>query len=242
MPAALARPRVLAAAAAAISLLGVCGAPAQARESGPIVDVHSAAQLAPDGRSMTVTILASCPERWTVVEAVVSVAQPQSSGQASFPLTCIGSLRSFTVAVPSTAGAFQLGQAQASASVTISRGRTARAQDSAVVDVQPSVFVELAGTARLESGGSAVVIDVTTACPVGANGLQSRLNVSQGQAYGSGSYLPVCDGQRHTVTVRAAAVQGAFRAGDARALTFADVEYGGTAFTGVDDRPIQIVA
>jgi hypothetical protein len=109
--------------------------------------------LAPDGGSITVQLLASCPEGWTVVEAVVAVSQPQACGQASFPLTCIGSLRMFTVAVPSIGGTFELGAALATASVTIMPGRIERAQDSQLVQVQPTVFVDLAGTAKLESGG-----------------------------------------------------------------------------------------
>jgi ABC-type transporter Mla MlaB component len=87
-------------------------------------------------------------------------------------------LRMFTVVVPSTGGTFELGEALATASVTIKRGRTERAQDSQVVQVQPTVFVDLADTARLESGGGAVLIDVTVACPVGANGRLLTVNVS----------------------------------------------------------------
>jgi hypothetical protein len=244
MQGAVARPRIRALAiAVAIGLLGAGGAPAEARLSpGPRVEIQSAAWLAPDGQSISVTLLASCPERWTVIEAVVSVSQPQASGQASFPLTCIGSFRSFTVSVPSAGGTFELGEAQANASVLIKRGRTDRAQDAAVVDVQPAVFVDLAETAQLESGGGAVLIDVTTACPVGANGQESHVNVSQGQTSGNGTYLPVCDGQQHTVTVRVTAFRGVFQTGDAQALTFADVEHEGMGFSGVDDGPIQIVA
>ena len=54
--------------------------PAQARLSpGPVVDIHSAARLVPDGSSIGVDLLASCPERWTLVEAVVAVSQPPLS-------------------------------------------------------------------------------------------------------------------------------------------------------------------
>ncbi|MGH3129383.1 MAG: hypothetical protein ACRDNX_01055 [Gaiellaceae bacterium] len=143
--------------------------------------------------------------------------------------------------MPSAGGTFELGEAQANASVLIKRGRTERAQDAEVVDVQPTVFVDLADTARLESGGGAVLIDVTTACPVGANGQQSFVNVSQGQTSGNGSYLPMCDGRRHTFTVRVQASQGVFQAGNAQALTFANIEHGGNGFSGVDESPIQIV-
>lgn len=106
----------------------------------------------------------------------------------------------FAVTVPSSGGAFQLGEAQVSASVVISRGRTKRADDSQVVPVQPTVLVELAETARLESGGGAVVID----------------------PMGSGTYVPVCDGSPRTFTVRVEASQGVYQAGIAQALTFAN--------------------
>ena len=227
---------VLLVAGPAVSSAG--GAPG----AGPSVDLQSGAGLAPDGRSMTVQVAASCPERWTVVEAVVSVSQPQASGRGSFPLTCIGSIRVFTVVVQSTGGTFRLGTAQATASVVVKRGKTARAVDADVVSVQPTVSVELADSARLESGGGAVSIDVTVACPVGANGQQSYANVSQGQTVGSGTYVPVCDGSPHTFTVRVTAAQGAYQAGAAQALTFANVEHEGNGFTGVDDEQIEVVA
>ena len=190
----------------AVALLGAAAAaPAGARfQEAPVVDIQSnPAGLAPDASSMTLAVLASCPERWTVVEAVVRISQPGASGQASFPLTCIGSLRPFSVTVPASSGAFQLGSAQVRASVVIQRGKTARADDSEVLTVQPTVLVELAETARLESGGAAVVMDVTVACPAGGNGLQSSLVVSQeGRSIGSGTYVPICDGSPHTFTVR----------------------------------------
>lgn len=224
--------------AGAIGLLGVVAAsPAQARPSpNPIVDIQSAAWLAPDGRSITVQVLASCPERWTVAEAVVRLSQPQASGQAPFPLTCIGSLRMFAVTVPSSSGTFALGEAQATASVVIKRGKTQRATDSQLLHVDPAVLVELAESARLESGGAAVVIGVTVACPVGTTGLESRVNVSQsGLVSGNGTYTPICDGSRHTFAVRVEASRGVYQPGIAQALTFADVEFEGMVFSGVDD-------
>jgi hypothetical protein len=233
------------AAVGAIVLAVVLGAvaSADARVSpGPIVDIHSAAWLTPDGSSMTVTVLASCPERWTVVEAVVAVSQPQASGRASFPLTCIGSMRAFHVVVPSSGGTFELGEASVNASLTIKRGKLDSTQDSQVVLVQPAVFVELADVATLESGGAAVVLDLVVACPVGANGHESLVGVTQGQATsGSGAYVPICDGQLHTFTVRVQASRGAYETGSAQALTFAVVEHQGSGFSGVDDGQVQIV-
>jgi hypothetical protein len=240
----VARHRVRALALTAGIAFAVAGAavPARVRPSpGPTVDIQSAAGLAPDGGSMTVQVLASCPERWTVVEALVRVSQPQASGQASFPLTCIGSLRMFTVSVPAAAGTFRLGEAQAAASVAVTRGKTERAQDVETLFVQPTVFVELADSARLEAGGGAVAIAVTVACPVGATGQQSYVNVSQGQTTGNGFYVPVCDGSQHAFAVRVQASQGVYQAGGAQALTFANVEHAGIATAGVDEQRVEIV-
>jgi hypothetical protein len=222
-----------------IALLGPTAAvaPAGARVAPrPTVAVQPFAGMAPDGRSIGVQVLASCPERWTVVEAVVTVSQPGAAGRASFPLTCIGSVRSFAVTVPAAGDAFQLGEARVAATVVISRGKTMRADDSLVVPVQPTVLVELADTAQLESGGGAVVIDVTVACPAGTNGLLSSLVVSQaGRSIGSGTYVPICDGSRHTFTVRVEASSGVYEAGIAQALTFANIEHAGQNFYGIDD-------
>ncbi|MGH3133403.1 MAG: hypothetical protein ACRDNY_06615 [Gaiellaceae bacterium] len=225
------------AVAGVIALLGlVAASPAGARVAPePTVDVQPVAGLAPDGRSIAVQVLASCPERWTLVEAVVSVSQAGASGQTSFPLTCVGFVQVFRVTVPSSGGVFELGDAQVTASVVVKRGKTARADDSQVVPLFPIVLVELGETAQLESGGGAVVIDVTVACGAETSGLESRLGVSQGQTRGVGTYVPVCDGSPHTFTVRVEASQGVYQAGIAQSLTFANVEFGGEIFYGIDD-------
>jgi hypothetical protein len=216
----------------------VVTAPAGARfQEPPVVDIQSgAAGMAPDGRTIGVTVLASCPERWTVVEATVTVSQPSGSGQASFPLTCIKSMRSFSIAVPATTGSFQLGDAQVSATVVIKRGKTARADDSEVVPVDPTVLVELASNGQRVDAGRAVVLDVTVACPAGTTGRQSGLVVSQSPVIiGSGPYTPICDGLRHTFTVRVEAGSNPYQPGIAQALTFAQIEWQGEVFYGIDD-------
>jgi hypothetical protein len=232
-------------AAGLIALLGIVVAPAAARPApAPAVQVEHLAALAPDARSMSVRVLASCPERWTVVEAVVTVSQPGAVGQASFPLTCIGFMQPFGVRVPVSEGTFELGEdAQVSASVVIQRGRTLRASDSRILPVEPTVLVELAETARLESGGGAVVMDLSVACNAGTNGLESSLGVFQSETRGVGRYTPVCDGAPHTFTVRVEATNGLFQAGRAQALTFTDIEHEGRIFTGFDDvGSLQIVS
>jgi hypothetical protein len=122
------------------------------------------------------------------------------------------------------------------ASVVIQRGTIARTEDSQVVAVEPNVEVELAETARLQSGGAAVLIGVSVACPKGTTGLPSTLNVSQqGQVSGNGTYTPICDGLPHTFSVSVQASQGLYQAGIAQALTFANVDHAGNAVVGVDD-------
>ena len=81
-----------------------------------------------------------------------------------------------------------------------------------------------------------MVLDVTVACPAGTTGEQSGLNVSQaGRVSANATYLPVCDGSRHTFTVRVEASRGLYVAGIAQALTFANIEFDGRSFSGVDD-------
>jgi hypothetical protein len=145
-------------------------------------------------------------------------------------------MRPFRVRVPANAGSFQLGSAQVTASVVIRRGKTARADDSEIATVQPTVLVALADTAQIQDGGAAVLLDVTAACPVGTTGRESGLVVSQaGRVMGSGRYTPICDGSPHRFTVLVTASQGLYEPGIAQALTFADIEYNGEVFSGVDD-------
>ncbi|HSE82695.1 MAG TPA: hypothetical protein VLA87_13555 [Gaiellaceae bacterium] len=217
-----------------------------ARPRPPVVHLGSAALLAPDGGSVSVEVIARCPERSTLVDASVTVAQPQATGRASFSVPCDDLLRPVRVTIVSSGAPFTLGEAQATATVTVERGKIQQAQDSEVLDVQPSVLVQLAGTALLQGGGEAVVIAVTVACPVGAIGLDSSdVGIGQDQpgglAAGRATYVPTCDGQPHTLTITVPTTEGLFRAGSALATTFAAVEAGGDPFLGVDQKTIQIV-
>lgn len=229
--------------AVALALLVVgSAAPAQARPlpPSPTVDLGSVARLAPDGGSVDIDLTASCPERWTVVEAVVSVSQGEASGDAPFPLTCTGGFKLLTVTVESNAAPFQLGQAQATASVRIKRGRTVQAQDSEVVRVVPTPVVQLADTALLADGGAALLVDVTVACPVGSTAQQSYVTITQSPTSGQGTFVPTCDGQQHTFNVRVQTTQGQFQVGGAQGNAFVVVAEGGDLFFGEDNRPVEI--
>ena len=236
------RARALVLVAVLATLVTVGGSPAAARAPQlPTVQLASAAGLAPDGLSLAINVIASCPERWTVVEARVTVSQPQASGTGSFPLTCVGSKRPFFVTVRSTGGRFELGSAQAVATVGVERGKTAQAQDSAAIQLDPTAVVDIADTAQLQGGGSGLTIGVTVACTRGTTALESYVAVTQGNLTGRGFYVPVCDGEPHAFTVDVTTSQGVFHAGEARALSFAVIEFGGISSAGVGDEPIQIV-
>jgi len=66
-----------------VALLVAGGAlPAEATPPFPArlrVELGSSAGLAPDGQSVGIGILASCPERWTVLQATVTLLQSQAS-------------------------------------------------------------------------------------------------------------------------------------------------------------------
>ena len=189
--------------------------------------------LMPDSEAALVRLEVYCSEQQTVVDARVRVVQPQASGEAPFSPRCIGR-DIIEVAVPSD-GVFETGQAQVIAVVVFRQGRTKEVRDAEVMRVEPIVTVALAGEGRLEDGGTALVIDVTVACPVGATGQQSPIFRYPSQ----GSYVPTCDGGSHTFPVRLERPQGEWLPGPAAVTAFAHVEEGGDRFTGWDQRMVQ---
>ena len=75
--------RTTAAGLALAAAVLVSASPAAARPSAPPrieISTHPAL-LAPDGRSVGVVVVARCPDRWSVVEASVTVTQPHASGR-----------------------------------------------------------------------------------------------------------------------------------------------------------------
>lgn len=207
------------------------------------VRVQAGAGLAPDGQSINVSVLARCPEKWTVQQALVTVAQPQASGSASFPLTCTGNFGlAFRVTVPAASGEFELGPAEVTAVVTIKRGRTEQVQDTRIVDVDPIILVDFGDRmALLRDGGRAVDVDVTVACPRQTTGLASKVFIFQGLVRGVGGFVPVCDGQPHLFTVAVEASEGLFQAGNALVGPSVEIEFQGERFLFFSNEPIQLV-
>ena len=69
---------------------------------------------------------------------------------------------------------------------------------------QENLAGEIAPTARLIQGGTAVVVQVTVTCPTGAEVLEAFLYVNQDGNQGEfASFQPICDGTPHTFIVRA---------------------------------------
>jgi hypothetical protein len=134
-----------------VALLGVLGvgvavlgpvitAPAGADPKAKVtVEIAATATLAESGQAVVVEVTASCHRQWQVLEALVTVSQPQASGVAGFPFTCTGNDQTFSVTVRSVDAAFEVGEAQASAFVLIERrGRTQQAQGSTVLQILPA--------------------------------------------------------------------------------------------------------
>ena len=207
--------------------------PADAGKSqDPAVYLQSVG-LMPDSKAALVRLDVYCSEQQAVVDASVSVVQPQASGEALFSPRCIG--RDIVeVAVPSD-GVFETGHAQVSAVVVFKQGRTKEVRDAQVMRLGPIVTVAVADEGRLEDGGKALVIDVTVACPVGSTGQQSPVFRYPSQ----GSYVPTCDGGSHTWPVRLERSEGEWLPGPAVVTAFAHVEEGGERFTGWDQRTVQ---
>jgi hypothetical protein len=222
---------------AGLLALFVVGAPQPAAAAKPHDSAIylTSAGLTPDSQAVIVRLDVYCSEPQTVVDARVSVTQPQASGEAAFSPRCI-ERDIVEVAVPSSAGVFETGEAQVSAVVVFGHGRTKQARDAEVMRVEPIVTVTLADVGRLQDGGAAAVIDVTVACPLGSAGQQSPIFLYPSQGF----YVPTCDGSSHTFSVRLDRTQGLWLPGPATVDAFALVEEGGDRFVSRDQRTVQM--
>jgi hypothetical protein len=100
------------------------------------VEVADTATLGPDGQTVVIDVTASCARPWQVLEAFVTISQPQASGMGGIPLSCTGRAETFTVTVRSFGLAFEAGEARAGAFVLIERrGETQQAQDSELIPI-----------------------------------------------------------------------------------------------------------
>ncbi len=199
------------------------------------------ASLAPNGGSMTFDLETVCDRTWTIVDASVTVSQPQASGTGSFTPNCGRIPYVVRATVPATSGTFRTGPAEATAVLVVQQGPTKRAQDTAALRVRPEVSVVLGDRAVLEADG-AIRIDVTVTCPLSALSQGGDVRIYDGRIVGTGSFGPTaCDTLPHTVSVRVASSEGVFQAGSAEAVASASVTEGGDVFAGSDFRTIRIV-
>ena len=111
-----------AALAGSLSLASPADAAPKAKAS---VEVANTATLPSEGQTAVIEVTASWARGWQVLEAFVTVSQPQANGLGGIPLSCTGKAQTFAVSVTSLDLAFAFGPAQASAFVLIERrGRT----------------------------------------------------------------------------------------------------------------------
>jgi hypothetical protein len=123
-------------AAAVAGSLAVASPVDAAPKAKASVEVADTATLGPGGQTAVIEVTASCARGWQVLEAFVTISQPQAFGMGGIPLSCTGKAQTFAVTVTSPDQPFQPGQAQASAFVLIERrGQTQQAQDSEVVQL-----------------------------------------------------------------------------------------------------------
>jgi hypothetical protein len=226
-----------------VGLLVAAGAPMASAHRTPLsVEILSEqASLAPDGRSMTFVLSTVCDRGWTIVEASVSVTQPQASGTGPFTPNCGRIPYNVVATAPATSGTFQTGPAEVTAVLVVQQGPTKEAQDSGTLRARPDVSVILGDQAVLESDG-AVWIDVTVTCPASGVGQGGYVRIYDGVVVGTGTFAPTpCDAAPHTVSVRVASSEGSFQMGSAEALASASVTEGGDVFPGSDLRTIHIV-
>lgn len=228
-----------------VGLLVTGGAQAASAHRTPlsVQIISDQSSLAPDGRSMTFYLETTCDMGWTIVEASVTVTQPQASGTGPFTPFCRRIPYNVQVTVPATSGTFQTGPTQATAVLVVKQGPTKRAQDSGTVRARPDVSAVLADHAVLDGDG-AVRIDVTVTCPMIAEGRGGYVQIYDGVVAGSGTFGPTpCDALPHTLSVRVVPdAGGSFRVGSAEALSSATITEGGDFISGGDFRTIQIVA
>jgi hypothetical protein len=226
-----------------VGLLVAGGAQAASAHRTPlsVQIISDQASLAPDGGSMTFYLETVCDRTWTIVEASVTVTQPQASGTGPFTPTCGRIPYNVLVTVPATSGTFQTGPAEATAVLVVQQGPTKRSQDSATLRVRPDVSVNLADQGVLEGDG-AVRINVTVTCPRVAVGQGGYVQIYDGRIVGTGTFGPTpCDTLPHTVSVRVASSEGSFQVGTAEAFASASATEGGDVFGGFEFTTIEIV-
>jgi hypothetical protein len=109
---------------------------AQAARSDADVRIGRNASLTGEGQTALVRIRARCEPGWEVLEALVTVSQPQAFGEGSFSLTCDGRWARTNVDVTSLDLPFEPDRATASALLLLTdpeTEETSEAQDSVTV-------------------------------------------------------------------------------------------------------------
>ena len=201
------------------------------------VKVGKRAQLIEGGQAVLVKMRAACEPGLEVLEAHVTVEDQFGF----FSLPCDGRPQKFEVRVEHLDGAFEPGEAFASAFVLVEdpeTGDTVQAQDSRQITIRDRVTVKIGKRAELIEGRQAVLVKIRAACGPGLEVLEAFVTVQD--QFG---FFPLpCDGRPQKFEVRVEHLDGAFEPGKAFASALVlveDPETGDTA-QAQDTRPIRI--
>lgn len=206
------------------------------------IAIAASGTLEPNRQYANVDVTVTCPQGWTVTQGSLYIRQADPGGAGTFPATCTGSAQVIRARVVN-GNKWTLGNATATAYVTISRnGQNIQRTSQRTIQLQPGVVVRVADQGQLTgTSGGGVRLAVAVACPSGATGQSSTLNVSQGAASGQASFTPTCDGTSRTQVVSITAGQGTFQTGAANGNASVNVGWNGSTFTGADNRAITIL-
>jgi len=206
------------------------------------VEIAATGTLEPSGEYANVDVTVTCPVGWTWSYGRLYVLRGDLGGAGTFSATCTGTAQAARARVVN-GNRFQLGDWTATAYVGITKnGQQATATGSRTTSLQPGVFARIADQGQLTgTSGGGVSLALAVACPIGATGAASSLEVSQGTATGQASFTPTCDRFSHTVVLSIPASQGTFHTGSAAADAAVKVTWNGGTFEGADNRSITLL-
>jgi hypothetical protein len=216
--------------------------PPPAPSGSATVAIAPTGTLEPSGEYANVDVTATCSVGWTVSNGWLNVLQGDRGGGGTFSVSCTGSPQVARVRAVN-GNRFQLGDWTASAYLVIQRnGQGVTATSTRTIRLEPGVTARLADQGQLTgTSGTGVRIAIAVACPIGAAGQQSSVNVSQGTAHGNAFFTPSCDRFTHTVLLSLPASQGTFHTGSAVGDAAISVAWNGGSFSGADSRAISIL-
>jgi hypothetical protein len=187
-------------------------------------------------------VTVTCPVGWAWSSGHLNLLQGDRGGGGTFTVPCTGTAQVGHSRVVN-GNRFSLGNWNATAYVRIVRsGQEARAESTRTIRLEPGVTARVADQGQLTgTSGGGVRIAVAVACPIGATGQHSSVNVTQDTAQAQAFFTPVCDRFSHSVVLSLPASQGTFHTGSAVANASVTVAWNGESFSGADNRTVTVL-